>query len=104
MAAIVHIYAPAGQPMTPWFREQMLETDSAAFAREILARSEWNGPWAVLSQITCPALLLVGDREDPDGHTARPATLMSNAGCVILPGLDHITASRPESPAASARR
>ena len=92
MAAIVHDYESAGQPMTPWFRKQMLETNSEAFAREVLAWTEWNGPWAVLSQITCPALLLVGEREDPDGATARAAALMSHARCVTLPRLDHITA------------
>lgn len=84
--------APGGQPMTPWFRQQMLDTDPNAFAQTLFAWNEWPGPWPLLQRITCPALLLVGEREDPNGDTARAAALMPNARCVTFAGLDHITA------------
>jgi pimeloyl-ACP methyl ester carboxylesterase len=53
---------------------------------------EWQSPWRLLRQMRCPALPLVGEREDPAGNTARAAALMPNARCVTLPELDHITA------------
>lgn len=92
MAAIVDHFEAEGGPMRPWFRQQMLDTDPEAFACEVLAWQEWQGPWSLLRQIMCPTLLLVGEREDPAGSTARAAALMPNARCITLPGLDHITA------------
>jgi len=70
----------------------MLDTDPEAFACEVLAWEEWHGPWGLLPHIACPTLLLVGEREDPEGVTVRAAALMPSARCVTLPGLDHITA------------
>ncbi|HEV8191111.1 MAG TPA: alpha/beta hydrolase [Ktedonobacterales bacterium] len=92
MTFIVADAESEGTPMAPWFRKQMLDTDPKAFAREVLAWTDWQGPWSLLPQVACPALLLVGEGEDPAGNTARAAALMPNARSVTLPGLNHITA------------
>ena len=92
MEYIVRLYESEGEPMTPWFRKQMLDTDPEAFALAMLAWSEWHGPWSVLPAITSATLMLVGEREDPNGDNPRAAATMPDARCVTLPGLDHITA------------
>jgi pimeloyl-ACP methyl ester carboxylesterase len=92
MDALVRAYATESEPMTPWFRKQMLDTDPEVFARQLLALDSWSGPWPLLGRITCPTLMLVGEREDPDGFIALAATRAPNARCVTFPGLDHITA------------
>lgn len=92
MAYLVRAFEAEGEPMTPWFRKQMLDTDSEVFARQIIALGEWSGPWPLLQRITCPTLMLVGEREDPDGYTPRAAAQAPNARCVTFPELDHISA------------
>lgn len=82
----------AEAPMLPWFREQMLATDPNVLADLMLAELEWPGPWPLLARIACPTLMLVGEREDPDGFNPRAAVQMPRAQCVTFPGLNHIEA------------
>lgn len=82
----------AEAPMLPWFRDQMLATDPNVFADSLLADLEWPGPWPLLARIACPALMLVGEREDPHGLNPRAAAHMPHAQCVTFPGLNHIEA------------
>lgn len=92
MAYLVRSYEAEGEPMTPWFRKQMLATEPDVFARQLLGLTEWPGPWPLLQRITCPTLMLVGQREDPDGFNPLAAAQMAHARCVTFPGLGHITA------------
>lgn len=92
MAYLVRSYESVGEPMAPWFHQQMLDTDPEVFACQIIGLSQWPGPWPLLQRITCPTLMLVGEREDPDGESHRAAAQMPNAQCVTFLGLDHITA------------
>lgn len=80
----------AEAPMLPWFRDQMLATDPNVFADSLLAGLAWPGTWPLLAHITCPTLMLVGEREDPDDHNPRAAAQMPHAQCVTFPGLNHI--------------
>lgn len=82
----------AEAPMLPWFRDQMLATDPDVFADSLLAGLAWPGTWPLLARITCPTLMLVGEREDPDGLNPRAAAQMPHAQCVTFPGLNHIQA------------
>lgn len=82
----------AEAPMLPWFRDQMLATDPNVFADSLLAGLAWPGPWPLLARITCPTLMLVGEREDPGGLNPRAAAQMPHAQCVTFPGLNHIEA------------
>ena len=92
MEFLVRGYESEGEPMTPWFRKQMLDTDPDVFARQLSGFAEWPGPWPLLQRITCPTLMLVGQREDPDGYNPLAAAQMAHARCVTFPGLGHITA------------
>jgi pimeloyl-ACP methyl ester carboxylesterase len=75
-----------------WFMEQMRSTDAEMFALQVLGAANWHGPWSVLEQIRCPVLMLVGEREDPEGDNPRAADLIPNARCVTFPGLGHLEA------------
>lgn len=82
----------AEAPMQPWFRDQMLATDPNVFADSLLAGLAWPGSWPLLERITCPTLMLVGEREDPGGLNPRAAAHMPDARCITFPGLNHIQA------------
>jgi pimeloyl-ACP methyl ester carboxylesterase len=79
-------------PSPDWFMGQMTATDDEMFALQVLGARSWHGPWSVLGDISCPVLLLVGEREDPEGEAARAVARLPNARCVMLPGLGHIGA------------
>jgi pimeloyl-ACP methyl ester carboxylesterase len=84
--------AAEGMTFPDWFLQQMASTDGEMFALEILGSALWYGPWSVLEDIHCPVLMLVGEREDPEGDNPRAASRMANARCVTFPGLGHIGA------------
>src|SRR6185437_16824114 len=63
MAYLVRSYESVGEPMTHWFRKQMLDTDPEVFALQLLGLNEWPGEWPLLQRLTCPTLLLAGERE-----------------------------------------
>lgn len=75
-----------------WFMEQMRSTDGEMFALQVLGSMPWHGPWSVLGDIRCPVLMLVGEREDPEGDNSRAAAQIANASCVTFPGLGHLGA------------
>ncbi len=75
-----------------WFMEQMRSTDGKMFALQLLGATSWHGPWSVLGNIRCPVLMLVGEREDPEGDCPRAAAQIAGATCVTFPGLGHLGA------------
>ncbi|MGH2448886.1 MAG: alpha/beta fold hydrolase [Chloroflexota bacterium] len=75
-----------------WFMEQMRRTDGEMFALQVLGSVTWHGPWSVLGGIKCPVLMLVGEREDPEGDNPSAAAQIANATCVSFPGLGHLGA------------
>lgn len=84
--------ADEGMTFPGWFRRQLDETDAEMFALEVLGTDTWDGPWSLLDHIAAPTLMLVGQREDPDGDNPRAAVRMPRARCVTLDGLGHVCA------------
>jgi pimeloyl-ACP methyl ester carboxylesterase len=73
-------------------RARWLENDGPALAACVAAMIiEADGRHiSYLSEIASPTLFLVGSEEPFAHEAARAASLMPNAHCEILPGLDHV--------------
>jgi len=76
--------------LPPWMREQFLATDPKVFAAEVKGFGDGREVRASLGAVRAPALLLVGEAEDPGGEVARVATLLPSGKAVTLPGVGHI--------------
>ncbi len=75
-----------------WLWLQYLETDVEMFCLELEAWADWPGPWPYLDRIAVPALIVVGELEDPDGEARRAAGAVAQGASVELPGLGHVGA------------
>src|SRR5215218_197852 len=81
-----------GISLPPWMREQFLATDPKVFAAEVEGFGDGREVRASLGAVRAPALLLVGEAEDPGGEAARVATLLPSGKAVTLPGVGHLGA------------
>ena len=81
-----------GISLPPWMREQFLATDPKVFAAEVKGSGDATQVRASLGAVRAPALLLVGEAEDPGGEAARVATLLPSGRAVTLPGVGHVGA------------
>ena len=80
-------------PVPQWFIDRVLATDMETFIGWSAARSDWNwSPWDAMPHVRAPALLLVGELEDPDDLAGEAARLMPNAMRIRVPDREHINA------------
>jgi len=77
--------------LSPWFQRQVEATNPEMLALWYDAYGVWD-TWALLSQITAPVLMFVGDLEDPEHGTESGARRIQRSTVVRLAGEDHITA------------
>ena len=74
-----------------WFQRQIESTNPEMLALWMEAWVGWD-PWERLSHVTAPALMFVGEQEDPHDWNSRAGRLMRDARVVRLLGLDHLAA------------
>jgi pimeloyl-ACP methyl ester carboxylesterase len=82
-------------PVPAWFADQIRSTDTEMFALELDGWAAWAGPWATLSSIRAPTLIIVGELEDITaglaGTNAREmATRLQNGRAIELPATGHV--------------
>jgi pimeloyl-ACP methyl ester carboxylesterase len=80
-----------------WFADQMRNTDPEMFALTLEAWATWGGPWAEFAKIQTPTLIVVGQLEEGDDHSAgtnaRAAAARAHDGrAAVIPGVAHVMA------------
>jgi pimeloyl-ACP methyl ester carboxylesterase len=73
-----------------WLWLQLIETDTEMLCLELEAWADWSGPWPLLPRIEAPALVIVGEHEDPSGEAARAAVLLPYGRAVTVPDVGHM--------------
>ena len=81
-----------GISLPAWMREQFLATDPDVFAAEVEGFDDGERVRASLGALCAPALLVVGDAEDPEGDASKVAALLPSGKAVTLPGAGHVGA------------
>jgi pimeloyl-ACP methyl ester carboxylesterase len=81
-----------GISLPSWMREQFLATDPEVFAAEVEGFDDGERVRASLGVLCAPALLVVGEAEDPEGDAAKVAALLTSGKAVTLPGAGHVGA------------
>ncbi len=80
-------------PVPQWFLDRVVATDTGPLLGYTQARPAWNwSPWDVLPRISCPALLLAGELEDPDDVMGEVAAAMQDARRIRIREREHINA------------
>jgi pimeloyl-ACP methyl ester carboxylesterase len=78
-----------------WMKERIRATDIEPYIGWFEGRLSWNWePWAALSRVQVPVLLVVGELEDPENTMAEGVALVPRArgSLVRVPGKGHIMA------------
>jgi pimeloyl-ACP methyl ester carboxylesterase len=76
-----------------WFLDRVVATDIEPYIAWAEARPNWNwSPWDALPTIKAPALVIVGELEDPNDVMGGAASLMPNATRVRIADREHINA------------
>jgi pimeloyl-ACP methyl ester carboxylesterase len=78
--------------LPPWMSGQFLATDPKVVAAEVRGFGGGERVRASLGVVRAPALLVVGEREDPEGEAANVAALLPAGRALTLPGVGHIGA------------
>ena len=82
-----------GDDLPDWTREQIMETDPAAFVATAIGHSRHAGPSAEdLAALSVPVLIIVGEHEDTAGRADSQARLIPDGSAAVLPGLNHVAA------------
>jgi pimeloyl-ACP methyl ester carboxylesterase len=80
-------------PVPQWFIDRVLATDLEPFIAWSEARPDWQwSQWDAMPHVRAPALLLVGELEDPDDLAGEAARIMPNATRFRVPDREHINA------------
>ena len=80
-------------PIPQWFLDRVAATDQGPWFAYTQARPTWGwSPWDALPDVGCPALILVGELEDPDDVMGEVAAVIPEAVRVRVPGKEHINA------------
>jgi len=74
-----------------WFQRHFDSTNPEMLALWLDCEAEWD-TWSLLSSVTVPVQMFVGDLEDPDHLNEKAAELMRYASVSRLEGLDHLDA------------
>jgi pimeloyl-ACP methyl ester carboxylesterase len=95
--ALVRLLRDQEPDVPDWFAGQMRDTDPEMFALQIEGRGSWPGPWAEFASIAAPALIIVGQTEEGDDHSAEAhareaAATMRDARVAVVPELGHVMA------------
>jgi pimeloyl-ACP methyl ester carboxylesterase len=81
------------RPVPQWMVDRITATDIDPYIAWSDARPSWNwSAWDALPLVYSPALMIVGELEDPEDVMGEAAALMPNATRVRLPELEHINA------------
>jgi pimeloyl-ACP methyl ester carboxylesterase len=67
------------------------ETDPRMGALRRVAWRSWRGPKSVLPSIRAPVLMILGEKEDPEGATQSIVATFRDARLVTLPGQGHLS-------------
>ena len=68
-----------------WLWLQLVETDPEMFCLELEAWAAWPGPWPLLPRIGAPALVILGEHEDPSDEAARAAGTLPGGQSLNVP-------------------
>jgi pimeloyl-ACP methyl ester carboxylesterase len=75
-----------------WLWLLFMETEVEMLCLELEAWADWPGAWSAAPHVSCPALCLAGQREDPGGELAALADRMPQGLSTLLPGAGHLGA------------
>ncbi len=75
-----------------WLRNQFLTTDAEMFALELIGWKNWPSAWSRLAGIRVPVMIIVGEKEDPEGFASEAVKLMPKGKAIVLPDQGHIGA------------
>jgi pimeloyl-ACP methyl ester carboxylesterase len=88
MAAMLATWEPDERPALPgWFRTAILDYDHRSWMAARYGAFGW--PEVPISAITCPTLIIVGSREDPDGEAPAWAAMLPDGRCETIPERTH---------------
>ena len=95
--AVVSMLRENEPDLPEWFADQMRGTDPEMFALQLEGREPWGGPWAEFPKIEVPTLIVVGQTEEGDEHSAgahalQAAQTLPNGRAEVLPGVGHVLA------------
>ena len=80
-------------PVPQWFLDRVVVTDLEPLIAYTQGRVRWNwSPWDAAPRVGVPALILVGELEDPDDVMGELAAQIPTATRVRIPGREHINA------------
>lgn len=80
-------------PVPRWMLDRITATDIEPYIAWTEARPSWNwSPWDALPLIDSPALMIVGELEDPEDVMGEAASRMREAVRIRIPDREHINA------------
>lgn len=93
-AAMAAYNAQEPQPAPRWMLDNLAATPTEMFALLLEAWASEPTAWADMPNVSCPALIICGEREEPGAgrHAAEAARLLPHGHSVVLPGLAHLQA------------
>jgi pimeloyl-ACP methyl ester carboxylesterase len=90
---LINAFAQEEGPCPEWMSNRIRATDLDQLILWQRARLDWTRtPWDMVVGTRTPALLVVGDLEDPEHLITQAAALMKNGTEVRIEGLGHINA------------
>jgi pimeloyl-ACP methyl ester carboxylesterase len=80
------------EPAPAWLIDHLATTDTEMFALLLEGWSIMSNGWDLLAAITCPALIICGEREAEHAAAQRAAGRMRDGRAKLLPGFGHLQA------------
>lgn len=91
-AAMEQMSASEEEPSPAWLVEHLSTTDTEMFALMLEGWSTEPNGWDLLPEISCPTLIICGEKEAGPGAAQRAAARMRDARAEVLPGYGHLQA------------